>query len=83
MHTHTIKKPLKLAWHLFGLAQQFLNHTAQKLLVWVETSQEIKVEEFYRDRSLYWRAYNPLNGQSICSGNELDIKAWIEQQLYR
>lgn len=83
MLTHIIKKPLKFVSRLFGLSQHFLNQTGQRLLVWLETSQEIKVKEFYRGSCIYWRAYNPITGQSICSGSEIDIKAWIEQQLLR
>jgi len=78
-----IKKPINFASHLFDLSQQFLSQRLQQLQFWLEASQQIQVKEITQDGSIYWRAYNPITGQSLCSGNELDIKAWIEQQIYR
>lgn len=31
----------------------------------------------------YWQAYNPLTRRSFCSGSELEIRIWLEQQFYQ
>jgi len=56
----------------------------QQWINWWTSRGEIQVRQrINHDGNRYWQAYNPLTGRSLCSNSELEIRLWIEQQLYR
>jgi hypothetical protein len=51
---------------------------------WLANLGDVQVRQRVdRFGNSYWQAYNPLTGRSLCSGSELEIRMWIEQQLYQ
>lgn len=51
---------------------------------WVTNLGDIQVHQRVdRSGNSYWQAYNPLTGRSFCSGSELEIRVWLEQQFYQ
>jgi hypothetical protein len=54
----------------------------QQLINFLDSQNELKIWQ-KRDRgSVYWKVYNPKNGQSACFASENEVRIWIEQQLY-
>lgn len=61
---------------LSGLFKKFLNTL-------LADHQEIQVsQKVDRHGNIYWKAYDPVTGNSFASGSETDVCMWIEQ-LYR
>ncbi len=56
----------------------------QRWMKWMMNLGEVQVRHRTdRAGNSYWQAYNPLTGRSLCSGSELEIRLWIEQQLHQ
>ncbi|MGA7937048.1 MAG: hypothetical protein WCA35_26080 [Kovacikia sp.] len=56
----------------------------QSWMHWLTNLGDIQVrQKVDRFGNFYWQAYSPLTGRSMCSGSELEIRMWIEQQLYQ
>uniref|UniRef100_B8HL44 Uncharacterized protein n=1 Tax=Cyanothece sp. (strain PCC 7425 / ATCC 29141) TaxID=395961 RepID=B8HL44_CYAP4 len=61
---------------------QMIRQLLQTSWTWLMHPPELRVWRC-RDRSgnIYWRAYNPANGQSFSSGSETEIRYWIAGSL--
>jgi hypothetical protein len=48
------------------------------------SNNELKIWQ-KRDRfgNIYWQAYNPYTRNFVCFASEMEVRIWIEQQLYR
>jgi hypothetical protein len=55
----------------------------QQLINFLDAQNELKIWQ-KRDRgNIYWKVYNPKNGQFAYFASENEVRIWIEQQLYK
>ncbi|NJK47842.1 hypothetical protein HC931_06375 [Candidatus Gracilibacteria bacterium] len=55
----------------------------QQLINFLDAQNELKIWQKCDRGNIYWKVYNPKNGQFAYFSSENEVRIWIEQQLYK